>query len=385
MRIAIVHSFYSSRQPSGENGVVEAEVAALRRAGHEVALVAARTDDLEREPLYAVRSAVRIATGVGRSPLAGIRRIRPDVVHVHNLFPNFGRRWAASVDVPLVATVHNFRPLCANGLLFRDGEVCTLCADGRRLAGVHHACYRDSRLASLPQTIANLRGPAGDPLLRAAARVIVPSSLAADVFTQYGVDPARTLVWPHFVPADLDVATAPPERSTDGWIYVGRLSPEKGIAELVASWPPDQLLRVIGDGPDREAVSSAARGKRVAIMGKLPRSDVVGLMERSMGLVFPSRWWETFGLVYAEALSRGLPALAWEPSVVARAVASEGTGLVVRWSDDLRSVLTRAAEALPSLRDHCRAVFEGRYSEAAYVARATALYEELTGAGGAMG
>jgi hypothetical protein len=84
----MVHSFYSSAQPSGENTVVLNEVDALRRAGHEVALFAAHTDELEGEVFYKLRSGMRVATGYGRNPLKAINDFSPDVVHVHNLFPN---------------------------------------------------------------------------------------------------------------------------------------------------------------------------------------------------------------------------------------------------------------------------------------------------------
>ena len=86
IRIAMVHSFYSSAQPSGENTVVLNEVDALRRAGHEVALFAAHTDELEGEVFYKLRAGLRVATGYGRNPLKAIRDFSPDVVHVHNLF-----------------------------------------------------------------------------------------------------------------------------------------------------------------------------------------------------------------------------------------------------------------------------------------------------------
>src|SRR5262249_45510078 len=138
IRIAIVHSFYSSRQPSGENGVVESEVAALRAAGHDVRLFAARTDDLERDRLYPGKAAARGASGRGASPLTAVERFGPDVVHVHNLFPNIARRWVAGLRRPLVTTLHNFRPLCVNGLLYRDGHVCTLCPDGQRWSGLRY-------------------------------------------------------------------------------------------------------------------------------------------------------------------------------------------------------------------------------------------------------
>src|SRR5207245_3653587 len=202
-------------------------------AGQQVELCVARTADVEGDRVYPLRSALGVATGGGASPRAALARFAPDVVHVHNLFPNFGRRWVRSVDVPLVTTLHNYRPLCVNGLLYRDGEVCTLCPDGQRWSGLRYACYRDSRLASLPLTLANLPGPSADPLLTRADRIVVLSELAAEVYAKAGIAPHRMTVWPNFLGADLDPGADEVTGGTDGFLYVGRLPPETALVRLV--------------------------------------------------------------------------------------------------------------------------------------------------------
>jgi glycosyltransferase involved in cell wall biosynthesis len=303
------------------------------------------------------------------------------VVHVHNLFPNIGRRWVRRLERPLVTTLHNYRPLCVNGLLYRDGHVCTLCPDGHRWSGLRYACYRDSRAASLPLTIANLGGPASDPVLSRADRIVVLSTLAAEVYAKAGVPAERMIVWPNFLRADLDPGAGGSTGGTDGFLYVGRLSPEKAIARLVSAWPAGDaapVLRVVGEGPDDAAVRSAASGRAVEVLGRVTRAEVVGLMRRSTGLVFPSAWYEGFPLVYAEAMASGLPVLAWAPNVVSGWVAEDGTGTATSWDVDLAGVLADASASFPGLRETCRKVFEERYSEAAYVARAEALYGELS-------
>ena len=68
MRIALVHSYYSSRVPSGENNVVDAQAAALREAGHEVLVVARSTDQRLRRRTYPIEAALTVATGVRPSP-----------------------------------------------------------------------------------------------------------------------------------------------------------------------------------------------------------------------------------------------------------------------------------------------------------------------------
>jgi glycosyltransferase involved in cell wall biosynthesis len=344
-----------------------------------VRLYAARTDDLERDRLYPVKAAARVATGAGASPLAAIERFGPDLVHVHNLFPNFGRRWVARLRRPLVATLHNFRPLCVNGLLFRDGHVCTLCPDGKRWSGLRYGCYRGSRVASLPLTIANLPGPARDPLLARADRIIVLSELAAEVYGRAGLSPDRMTVWPNFLRADLDPGAGAAAAEPSGFLFVGRFFPEKAVDRLAAAWPAGgPVLRVVGEGPEDATIRAAAEGKPIEILGRVTRERVVELMRSSAGMVFPSAWFEGFPLVYAEAMAAGLPVLAWAPNVVSRWVAADGTGLATTWDRDLAQTLAGAAAAFPGLRGRCREVFEERYSERAYVARAEALYGELS-------
>lgn len=287
----------------------------------------------------------------------------------------------SELGVPLVAVLHNYRPLCANGLLYRGGDsVCTLCPDGRRWSGVQHACYRDSRLATLPLAWANRRGPTEDPLLRSAARIVVLSSLQRSVYVRAGVPESKLRVWPSFLPRGLDVgaqeANGSPHRA--GWLFVGRLGREKGIAELVRRWPAGHALRIVGAGPDEELVRSAAAGRDIELLGKRSRSEVLALMGASLGLVFASPWYEGFPLVYVEAMAQKTPVLAVGPNVVGQLVEEDGTGQRVSW-DELPTALARAETEAPwrGLRGRCRDVFEARYTEGAYLGNVLRLHHEL--------
>jgi glycosyltransferase involved in cell wall biosynthesis len=376
-RIAVVHSFYSSRAPSGENAVVEAEMRALLRAGHRVELFAAHTDELEQRPLYGLSSALRVSSGVGRSPLPELEDFAPDVTHIHNLFPNWGRRWVASLESPFVATLHNFRTICSNGLLFRDDSVCTRCPDGSSLSAVRYACYRDSRIATTPLAFATRRAPAANPVLRYARRIIVLSQVAREIYMRYGVPAHKLTVWSNFLDAEADPGWTGESASGDYWLFVGRLGREKGVVPLVEAWPSDTKLVLVGDGPERAAVQRAAQGKHIDMLGLQPRADAIELMRSATGLVFPSRCFESFPMVYTEAMATGLPVLAWDPNVVAAMVQHQGTGMATRSSDDLAVTLSAAADLFPSLRKRCREVFEEQLSERAYLRRAESLYIDV--------
>lgn len=368
LRVAVVHSFYSSRQTSGENRVVDLQVAALDRAGFEVRLVAQRTDDRERSRAYPLAAAMTVASGRGPTPLAQLRDFAPDAVFVHNLFPNFGRTWVQAWDGPLLAFLHNFRPLCPPGTFYRDGGVCLDCLRGRSAApAVRHACYRGSRLATLPLALGTKFGD--DPVLQRADRVVALNETMAGLYREAGVDGSRLSVVPNFLSRP-----APAGPGGGPWLFVGRLTDAKGILPLVRAWPAGVPLLVVGSGPLQHDVEEHAP-PGVLLLGEQSGERVSELMRSARGLVFPSRWFEGLPMVYLEALAAGTPVLAWQPSAVADLVRQEGTGLVV---EDLASDLQAAEENFPTLRAHCRAVFEARYTEEAWM---TSIRDLLAGAG----
>jgi glycosyltransferase involved in cell wall biosynthesis len=379
VRVGVVHSFYGSAQPSGENSQVDAEVAALRRAGVTVELFAARTDDLEADPLYRARCAIRVAAKQGASPLAGIRAFDPDVVHVHNLFPNFGRRWAAGVAVPLVATVHNFRFVCAAATLLRDGRVCTDCVDRRPWPGLRHRCYRGSLLATVPLTLSLRAGAAADPVLRRADRVLCLSPRQRALLTTAGLDEARLVDWANFLPDDLDPSPGGrirPASERAGCVVAGRLTAEKGVVDLVGCWTGDTVLRVIGDGPDRAAVERAARGRAVEVVGRLDRGAAVAEIARARAIILPGRWPEVAPLSYLEALAAGTGIVVADTSDLAPGIVADGVGGAVRDLADVPAAVDRLA-ADAGLATRARRLFEKRHTEAAWVGRALRMYGTL--------
>lgn len=373
MRIAIVHSFYSSAVPSGENAVVEEQAEALAEAGHEVLLVARHTDTESRQPLYAIRSAARVMTGRGPDPTEDLREFGPDVVHVHNLFPNFGTRWLRSWSGPLVATLHNFRPICANGLLFRDGHYCDECPTIGAFAAVKHGCYHDSRIASIPLAVRNSRGPGRDAVLARADALVCLSEQAADVYRRLtGLDLPL-----HVIPNGIDVPTAEGPATPNGrWLVVSRLTPEKGVRELVEIWPDGEGLDIIGSGPEEGAIRAHA-GTDIQLLGIRTRTEVLSAMPGYVGLVFPSRCLEMQPTVLTEAMSAGVPSVMFASAAssgTARAI-DEGIGYVD--ASTLLAALSEVRARRSTLSHEAREVFERLGGRKQWVQRLLSLYSSV--------
>lgn len=356
MKIAVVHSFYSGRTPSGENTVVNMQVDALRELGHDVSLLSVSTDDLSKRPGYAARTARNVILGAGESPMSALEAIKPDVVHVHNLFPNYSTGWLDEWHGPLVSTVHNYRPVCAAGTLFRDGGTCLKCPTGSQINAVIHACYRGSRIASIPVALRNRRGVNADPLLSRSHSVIFLSSRSKSQYADFGFVPASSVVLPNFVEA------SPPAHSVSDnrWAFVGRLSMEKGIVPLLEAWPREVGLDIYGDGPLRETVQTYANDM-IRCHGTFPRTSVLGLLPSKQGLVIPSVCAEQFPTVYPEALAAGIPVVARAGNSAADDILTSGVGGVFDEWDEVPSMLSRITKERATLalgaRNHYRECF----------------------------
>jgi glycosyltransferase involved in cell wall biosynthesis len=310
MRVLVVHNRYVSAVPSGENAVVDEEVAALREAGVEVLTHVKSSDEIAtygaaRRAGLAVRP-VR-SGGDARAVAALIRRERPDVLHLHNPYPLVSPwvvRVAHRAGVPVVQTVHNYRHACVNGSLFRDGGPCTDCLrHTTRWPGVVHGCYR----GSLPQSVVLTTAEhLHTGTWRMVSRYLVLTAFAARTL---GLPAAKVVVRPNSAPDP-----GSPAPLGFGYLFVGRLDEEKGVLLLLDAWrsvPPGSRLTVIGDGRHRAAVEALAVARDdVVYLGAQPPDRVAAEMDAAAAVVVPSVCYEGFPRVLAESFARGRPVLA---------------------------------------------------------------------------
>lgn len=342
------------------------------RAGYAVEIFAQRTDERELRRLYPVEAAITVASGRGQKPQLG--DFEPDIIHIHNLFPNYGKSWIKGASAPVVTSVHNYRPLCAAGTLYRDGGLCTQCSDSNSsLPAILNGCYR-GRAQTIPVALGQKFGR--EDALRYADAVIVLSDQMRAMYAKSGVPVSRMHSLPNFLPQTLDGGVG--AGAGDYWLYAGRFSEEKGILELLRRWPDGPKLVLVGSGELDSQVRALATSS-VSVVGAVDRPRLLELMREAKGIVFPSRCFEGFPLIYAEALSAGTPILTWAPNVVSTLVRDEGTGMVAG-SEDLQDVINIAEEAFPRLRAHCRTTYESKYTEAKWIPALDKIYRSAMSA-----
>jgi glycosyltransferase involved in cell wall biosynthesis len=296
-----------------------------------------------------------------------LRRFRPDVVHVHSFAYYLSPAVvAAARGVPVVITIHDYKPVCPLGTKLLPGG--RHCAD--RAGAV---CWRSGCL-SLPRWVREQ--PRRRAIVAALARAkvrLAGSRWMQRVLAGDGLE-SEVVGYPVAPPAP-GFSRCPTEHPS--LLYCGRLAREKGVDLLLRAFAPiaralpRSRLLLAGDGPERahleRLVADLGTSEAVRFAGWQPRSELDRLMAEAWALVAPSLWAEPFGLVAPEAIVRGLPVVASAAGGLAETVAEGLSGLTFPAGDG--EALGRCLDAIVR-----RAAFPGHAVEPAAVAATTAAH-----------
>jgi glycosyltransferase involved in cell wall biosynthesis len=308
----MAHNYY--QQPGGEDVSFEAEVELLRRHGHDVIRYTRDNDEIDGLRPLALAGTTLWNRETARVVRALIARTRPDIVHLHNTFPLLSPSIAGVArqsGVPVVQTLHNYRMICPKAQLFRDGLVCDRCL-GRIVAwpAIRHACYRDDRRAT--SVVVGLNALQRSPLgwARSVDRFIVLTNDARARLVAGGLPAERIVVKPNFLSRDPGVGSG----SGGSALYVGRLSPEKGVQTLLDAWKLLRVplpLKIAGDGPLAAEVRQAAEGDpRIEALGWRAHDEILELLKSAAFLIVPSLWYEGLPHTIIESFAAGTPVVA---------------------------------------------------------------------------
>jgi glycosyltransferase involved in cell wall biosynthesis len=333
MNILVIHNTY--QQPGGEDVVVAQESRLLERNGHRVSTYKRSNheiDDLSFGQQLVLISRIVSADDSKLAVRRILRDLKPDIVHAHNTFAMVSPsvyEVCQEEGVPVVQTLHNYRLLCPAATFYRDGKTCEECVTHGLLRSVRYGCYRSSRLMSGAIALMLKTHRSRQTWNREIDAYIALSGFARDKFVQSGLPTDKMYVKPNFVEQD------PGERSHAGdyALFVGRLSPEKGLLTLLAAWqrlPSGIPLLIAGDGPIRHRLETEVAGKGlqdIHFAGQLNREEVYDAMKKAAFLVVPSIWYEPFGLIIAEAFACGTPVLGASAGAISEMVEDQVTGL----------------------------------------------------------
>ena len=398
MKILLVHNFYQSSSPSGEDAVfrVEKELLENRGSGVRVATYERHNDEIGKYPFFK-KITLPFKTTWSHESYREIKHIikkeKPDIVHFHNIFYLISpSAYYACKDagIPAVQTLHNFRLFCVNGLLMRDGGVCEECTGRLPWRGVIHGCYRGSRLYSVPvalmESFHRFMGTWGDKV----DAYIALTEFGKRKYIECGLPAEKIFVKPNFL-------SNPPEpdySNSEYGAFLGRLSAEKGLDTLIdavkilQSITPDHFpVKIIGDGPLRRQLEDRLRAERIKnieLTGRKSFDECMELLKGARFMVMPSVWYECFPMTIREAFACGKPVIASRLGSMAELVEDGRTGFLFEpgSSEDLASKIKWMFEnkdACIEMGKNARAEFEAKYTAEKNYEILMGIYEGVIG------
>ncbi len=386
MKVLLCHNYY--QEPGGEDQVFDAEGWLLESRGHDVVRFTLHNDAIHSMSKLALARKTFWNRDAYDQLKQLIRRERPDLMHCTNVFPLISPAAytaARRAHIPVVQSLHNYRLICPKAQFVRNGKVCELCM-GKRFAwpAIVHSCYRNSRSASTAVAGMLAYHWAAGTWSQAVDKYVALTEFSRRKFIEGGLPAEKIDVKPNFLRNDPGIGAG-----KGGYaVFVGRLSPEKGIETLLRAW--QRLggavpLKVVGDGPLADLVRSAADGDpAIEWVGRRPHEEVMEIVGNAHCLVFPSDWYETFGLVTVEAYAKGIPVIASNHGAMGELIDHGRTGLHFEPanSDDLAAKVQQLwadPQGRLQMRNEARAEFEAKYTYDRNYEMLIRLYEQVLG------
>ncbi|MGA2253873.1 MAG: glycosyltransferase family 4 protein [Thermoguttaceae bacterium] len=368
MKILLCHNFY--QQLGGEDLLFNEEAQLLESHGQTVLRFTLHNDSIPRMN----RLGLARRTIWNRSVHAELRRLirqeRPDLMHCTNTFPLISpAAYYAARDerIAVVQALQNYRLLCPAACFLREHRVCEDCL-GKFIPwpAVLHACYRQSRAASFVVGAMLSGHRLWGTWKKAVTLYSTPSEFTRQKYIEGGLPADRIAVKPNFVSVDPGLGTG----SGGFGVFVGRLSPEKGLDSVLKAWPRlgGRLpLKIVGDGPGRDLAVAAAAHPEIQWLGHRPIREVLEIVGEAACLVMPSIWYEPFGRTIVEAFAKGTPVIGSRIGAIAELINDGHNGLLFRPGDpdDLEAKLRQFLadpQAAAKMRLAARCEYEAKYT-----------------------
>lgn len=382
MRILIVHTYYKLK--GGEDSVVTNEIKLLRSNGISVDQLIFNNSGSTLLKLLQLPFNI----GSYRKTLKKVKFFNPDIVHIHNL--HFSGSAAViyavkKLKVPIVMTLHNYRLLCPSGTLFHNNQLfLNSVGGGFPWKAVTEGVYQHS----IPVTFwVAVSMYLHEKLCtwHAVDRFILLGEHSREIFAHSKLEALadKMVVKPNFCYA---LTTAPMATTKKPYyLYIGRLTEEKGIPVLLEAFTATGLpIHIVGTGPLEGLVKDyGSRYKNISFLGAKPKKEVYELLDGATALIFPSVWYETFGMVIIEAFSKGVPVIASDLGNIKNMVNHNLNGLKFAAGNptalaaQLVHYESLRAEEREEYRKSARQTYLNHYSPEANAAQLIQLYQSV--------
>lgn len=248
---------------------------------------------------------------------------RPDIAHLHLLYHHLSPSILPVLKkykVPVVMTIHDYKLICPNYKLYTQGKPCKSCKKHKYYNAIRKKCLKNSYAVSAYAALEMSIHKMMQVYEKHVDTFIAPSQFVKDVHVEFGMDPKKIVVLPHFIDPAFLTAGQPPTKGSqksDYMLYFGRLAGEKGVdrlLEMMYIYKPDLRLILAGSGPLESYLKDYVKVKglqeKVEFVGHLSSSELINYIKKAQLVVMPSRFYEAFGFTALESFALGTPVVA---------------------------------------------------------------------------
>jgi glycosyltransferase involved in cell wall biosynthesis len=310
-----------------------------------------------------------------------------DIAHVHNIY---GRLTTSILDglrekgIPVVMTLHDYKVICPNYKLMHHGKICEDCYKHSFYRAILNRCHKDSLIASTIYSLETYFNFFLNKYQKNVRFFISPSQFLKRKLIEFG--------WPddriEYVPNFISTAGFRPNYTPGTYfLYLGRLSTEKGISTLIKAFTQlkfsDIHLKIAGEGPLEAELKQIARpDKRISFSGYLSGAPLAEITRNALAVVVPSEWYENAPLSVLEAMAFGKPVIGAQIGGIPEMIDNGYNGILFESGN--RQALTKSMTTLlemneAAIADMGRAArnkIEAEYNADIHYDRLMAIYRE---------
>jgi glycosyltransferase involved in cell wall biosynthesis len=241
-----------------------------------------------------------------------IKDEKPDIAHLHIFFGQLSSsilKVLKKHKIPVVMTVHEYKMLCPTYLMLRtDGTICEKCGDGNYKYCIQYKCNKGNTVYSTLMAAESLVRDKFIPYEKYIDSFIFVSKFIYNKHMEYKPElkEKSRVIYNAFG------NSIKAYKDRNYFLYVGRLSREKGILTLIKAMEkfPDKELKIVGDGPQHKELQDyilLKNLKNIELLGFHSGKSLDKLYQNADFLFMPSEWYETFGMTILESFSFGKP------------------------------------------------------------------------------
>lgn len=347
MKILMAHNFY--KIPGGEDESFKVESKMLRDNGHEVILYERLNSTISGKS--GIKTALQAIWN--QSTYTEIKNVilqnNIEIAHFQNVFPLISPSAyyaAKNAGAIVVQSLRNYRGICINATMFRNGEICTMCQKQYiPVSGVINSCYHNSKIASSAVASMLAIHKIADPNYKIVDAYIAVSEFVRQQYILAGFPAEKIFVKPNSLDEDMIA------KSDIGhnFLYVGRLSKEKGIETLLKAWkhmPETIKLDVVGAGDEEKIYMEEYKSHtNINFLGRKTVDEVYKYVSAAAAVIVPSEWYEPFGRIATEAFAHGIPVISSNIGGLSEIIDHRENGILFK-AGDVESLIGALSEFL---------------------------------------